>query len=90
MISEPVFSRLAAKFWKTNVQIILRRHIQKGNIVIPESINQQHMKDNFNISDFELSESEMQKILKLDQSRRFSKMTLEEQEKHLSGFKPAD
>ena len=48
------------------------------------------MKDNFNISDFELSESEMQKILKLDQSRRFSKMTLEEQEKHLSGFKPAD
>jgi Aldo/keto reductases, related to diketogulonate reductase len=36
------------------------------------------MKDNFNISDFELSESEMQKIYKLEQSRRFLNMTLEE------------
>ena len=47
---------------KNIFQIVLRWHIQNGYIVIPKSSNYEHMKSNFNIFDFELSEEEM-KIL---------------------------
>lgn len=43
LINEPIFNELAKKYHKTNVQIILRWHIQKGNIVFPKTTNPQHM-----------------------------------------------
>jgi diketogulonate reductase-like aldo/keto reductase len=90
LINEPVFTELAEKYHKTNVQIILRWHIQEGNVVFPKTTNPQHMKDNINIFDFELSGEEIQKIKQLDCGKRFFNMTLKEQEQNLSGFTPAD
>ena len=90
LINEPLFSKLAAKYDKTNVQIILRWHIQEGNIVFPKSSNPQHIKDNFNIFDFELTDDEMNQIRELDKGLRYFNMSLSEQEKNLSGFHPAD
>lgn len=90
LINEPLFSELAKKYGKTNVQIILRWHIQEGNIIFPKTTNEQHLKDNFDIFDFELTDEEMQKICKLDKGQRFFTMTLAEQEAHLSQFIPED
>lgn len=39
LLNEAVFTRLAQKYKKTNAQVILRWHIQQGNIVIPGSKN---------------------------------------------------
>lgn len=72
------------------MQIILRWHIQEGNIIFPKTTNPQHMRDNFNIFDFELTEAEMTEIRALDKGVRFFNMTLSEQEAHLSQFVPAD
>ncbi|HIU15050.1 MAG TPA: aldo/keto reductase, partial [Candidatus Ventricola intestinavium] len=47
LIQEPLFARLARKYGKTSAQIILRWHIQDGNIVIPGSKNPAHIRDNF-------------------------------------------
>ena len=52
LIQEPVFTKLAEKYKKSNVQIILRWHIQEGTIIFPKSTNPQHIKDNFDIFDF--------------------------------------
>lgn len=90
LIDEPVFSGLAEKYHKTNVQIILRWHIQEGNIVFPKSSNPQHMKDNFDIFDFELTEDEMKEIKKLDHTKRFYNVSLKDQEKNLGSWAPAD
>ena len=90
LINEPVFTRLAEKYEKTNVQIILRWHIQEGTIVFPKTTNPQHMKDNFDIFDFELTDDEMDEIRKLDSGKRFFNMTLSEQEKMLGSWSPAD
>jgi diketogulonate reductase-like aldo/keto reductase len=90
LISEKLFTQLAAKYHKSNVQIILRWHIQEGNIIFPRSTKPEHIKDNFNIFDFALTESEMSDIRSLDRGRRFFNMTLEEQERNLGGFTPAD
>ena len=90
LINENIFSELGKKYDKSNVQIILRWHIQEGNIVFPKTTNKEHMKDNFNIFDFELTNDEMNRIKALDKNQRYFTMTLEEQEKNLSQFTPAD
>ena len=90
LLNEPLFTQLAQKYGKTNAQIILRWHIQEGNIVFPKTTNLQHMKDNFDIFYFELSNEEMADIRKLDKGQRFFTMTLEEQEAQLGAFVPAD
>lgn len=90
LINEPLFTELAKKYGKTNVQIILRWHIQEGNIVFPKSTNLKHLADNINIFDFELTNDEMAQIKALDHGKRFFNMTLEEQEKNLGSFIPAD
>lgn len=90
LLAEPVFTELARKYGKTNAQIILRWHIQMGNVVFPKTTNPAHMKENINIFDFELSEDEMEKIADLDCGRRFFNMSLADQEAHLGGLAPAD
>ena len=90
LLNESLFTRLARKYGKSNAQIILRWHIQEGNIIFPKTTNLQHMKDNFDIFDFALTDDEMAEIHKMDKNQRFFTMTLAEQEAHLSQFVPAD
>ena len=90
LIDEPLFTKLGQKYGKTNAQIILRWHIQEGNIIFPRTMNPVHMKENFEIFDFELTQGEMNEIRKTDKVVRFFNMTLEQQEKFLSSFAPAD
>ena len=90
LINEPVFTELAKKYGKTNVQIILRWHIQAGNVIFPKSTNPQHIRDNFDIFDFALTAEEMEKIAALDCGKRFYHATLEEQERSFSLWAPAD
>ncbi|WP_319995853.1 aldo/keto reductase [Trichococcus shcherbakoviae] len=90
LIEEPVFTKLAEKYGKTNAQIILRWHIQEGIIVFPKSSNPVHIKENIDIFDFELSEEEMNEIRQLDKGFRYYTRTLAEQEEALSQFVPAD
>lgn len=89
-IDEEVFSRLGKKYGKSNVQVILCWHIQEGNIVFPKTTNPEHMKDNFDIFDFELTEGEMDEIRKLEGTKRFFNMTLEDQIKTLGAWAPED
>lgn len=90
LLGEPLFAELGRKYGKTNVQIILRWHIQEGNIIFPKSTNPQHIRDNFDIFDFSLSEEEMEHIRTLDKGVRFFTMSLSEQEANLGKFVPAD
>ncbi len=74
---EPVFAELAKKYGKTNAQIILRWHIQSGNVVIPGSKNPDHIRDNFDIFDFVLSDEDMAEIAKVNKNKRYYEATPE-------------
>lgn len=71
LLNEPIFTKLAQKYGKSNAQIILRWHVQMGFIVIPGSTNPAHIKDNADIFDFELTADEMAEIAKIDQNKRY-------------------
>ena len=90
LINEPVFTELGKKYGKSNVQIILRWHLQMGNIPLPRSTNPQHQKDNIDIFDFQLTADEMEKIKALDQGKRYWTLTLEQQEEKFLDIKLAE
>jgi len=71
LVGEPVFAKLAAKYGKSNAQIILRWHVQSGNVVFPGSRNPEHIRDNFDIFDFALTGEEMAEIAKVDKGVRY-------------------
>ena len=77
LINEPLFGRLAEKYGRTNAQIILRWHVQAGNIVIPGSKNPAHIRDNFALFDFELTPEEMAEIAAMDKGVRYYTSTPE-------------
>ena len=71
LLNEPLFNRLAQKYGKTSAQIILRWHIQEGNIIFPKSTNPKHLAENIDIFDFALTGEEMAEIRKLDKNQRY-------------------
>ena len=82
LINEPVFTKLAEKYGKSNAQIILRWHVQSGNVIFPGSRNPAHIRDNFNIFDFTLTDEEMAEIAKVNKNVRYYNATIEEAQKY--------
>lgn len=90
LINESLFAELGEKYGKRNVQIILRWHIQDGNIVIPGSKNTEHIRDNFDLFDFSLSDEEMAKIAAMDQKKRYYTSTPEMLDRYVQMVPPVD
>lgn len=90
LIQEPLFTELGKKYGKSNAQMILRWHIQDGNIVIPGSKNPGHIKDNFDLFDFSLTEEEMAKISAMDQQKRYYTSTPEMLKRYAEMVPPVD
>lgn len=84
LIEEPLFAEFGTKYGKSSAQIILRWHIQDGNIVIPGSKNPDHIKDNFDIFDFALTDAEMEQIAAMDKQKRYYTSTPELLEKYVT------
>ncbi len=72
LFADPTIAELAQKYGKTPAQIILRWHLQDGNIIIPGSSNPSRIKENISIFDFELNAEDMAKMGALDKKQRFS------------------
>jgi len=86
LINQDIFTKLAQKYHKSNVQIILRWHIQYGNIVIPKSGNPVHLKENIEIFDFELTPEEMGEIKKLDTAKYYFNVPFEQYESIIDSY----
>ncbi|WP_300755959.1 aldo/keto reductase [uncultured Oscillibacter sp.] len=72
LFNDETISAIATAHGKTSAQVILRWHLQAGNIAIPGSSNEDHIQENFEIFDFELSEEEMAQMTALDKNERFA------------------
>lgn len=67
LLAEPALTEPAARYGKTAAQVVLRWHLQEGNVTFPKTLNAQHMADNIDIFDFALTEEEMARINALPQ-----------------------
>ena len=90
LLNDETIVELSKKYQKSTAQIILRWHIQAGNIVIPGSKNPAHIKANFDLFDFALTEDEMKKISGLDKNVRYYTSTPELLKKYAEMVPPVD
>ncbi|OBF49915.1 oxidoreductase [Mycobacterium sp. 852002-53434_SCH5985345] len=66
VLDDPVINRIAEARGKSAAQVVLRWHIQRGDIVFPKSVTPERVKENFQLFDFELDDSDMDAISALD------------------------
>ncbi len=66
VLDDEVITRIADAHNKTAAQVVLRWHVQRGDIVIPKSVHRERMQSNFDIFDFSLDNGEMGAITGLD------------------------
>ena len=90
LLEEPLFARLGSKYGKTAPQIILRWHIQSGNIVIPGSKDPDHIKANLDLFDFSLSPEEMAEIAAMNRNTPYYTSTPEMLKRYAEMVPPVD
>src|SRR5436305_1081697 len=67
---DPVIERIAAAHSRTPAQVVIRWHLQTGNVVIPKSVTPERIRANFEVFDFELDEEQMREIASLERDGR--------------------
>jgi 2,5-diketo-D-gluconate reductase A len=66
VLEDPTIAQIAEKIGKTPAQVVLRWHIQRGDIVFPKTVTLSRMKENFDLFDFKLDSDNMDAISALD------------------------
>jgi 2,5-diketo-D-gluconate reductase A len=66
VLDDPVISAIADKVGKSTAQVVLRWHIQRGDIIFPKSVTPKRVEENFALFDFELGEDAIEAISGLD------------------------
>lgn len=89
LLNDEVIKDIAKSHGKTAAQVILRWHVQEGFAVIPGSKNPEHIKENIDIFDFELTDGDMERIRALNTESRYYIPRPEDLQRFLQ-FKPAD
>jgi 2,5-diketo-D-gluconate reductase A len=69
-LADPTILKIADDYAKTPAQVVIRWHVQLGNVVIPKSVTPRRIHENFDVFDFALGDAEMKAIGTLDEDRR--------------------
>jgi 2,5-diketo-D-gluconate reductase A len=70
VLDEPAVVEIAERHGRTPAQVVIRWHLQLGNVVIPKSVTPERIRQNLDVFDFQLSDAEIEAIDTLDQGRR--------------------
>ena len=70
VLQDPEITVIADRLGRSAAQVVLRWHIQRGDIIFPKSTTPSRIRENFEIFDFELSTSQMSALTALDRGER--------------------
>ena len=70
VLEDPTITGIASDTGRTPAQVVLRWHVQRGDIVFPKSVTRSRVEENFALFDFELDEAQMGMITALDKNER--------------------
>ena len=69
-LDDPTVDDIARRYGKTPAQVILRWHVERGDIVFPKSVTPDRIRENFDIFDFELTGEDVEAITALNRNQR--------------------
>ena len=70
LLTEEAITRIAERHGRTPAQVVLRWHLQLGNVVIPKSVTPERIRQNIEVFDFALSDEDIDAITTLDRGMR--------------------
>jgi 2,5-diketo-D-gluconate reductase A len=70
VLDDPVVQRVAERHGRTPAQVVLRWHVQRGDVVFPKSVSRERMQENFALFDFDLDGDAMGDLSALDRGER--------------------
>jgi 2,5-diketo-D-gluconate reductase A len=70
VLDDPLIESVARRVERTPAQVVLRWHIQRGDVVFPKSVSIERMRENFALFDFELSPEDMETLSSLNKDER--------------------
>jgi 2,5-diketo-D-gluconate reductase A len=70
VLDDPTIAAIAAEVGRTTAQVVLRWHVQRGDIVFPKSLSRSRMEENWALFDFGLSDQQMSTITALNRDER--------------------
>ncbi|ACZ90608.1 aldo/keto reductase [Streptosporangium roseum] len=70
VLKDPAIVEIAERHGKTPAQVVLRWHVQLGNVVIPKSVTPARIRENIDVFDFSLTDGDMEAIARLDAGTR--------------------
>ena len=70
VLDDPAVVRVAQRYGRTPAQVVLRWHVQRGDVVFPKSVTRSRMEENFALFDFELDGDAMGDLSALDRGER--------------------
>ena len=71
LLQDPAIVKVAEAYGKSPAQVIIRWHLQLGNVVIPKSVTPERIRANLDVFDFELSSGDMEAVTGLNADQRF-------------------
>jgi 2,5-diketo-D-gluconate reductase A len=70
VLGDPAIVAIAERLGRTPAQVVLRWHVQRGDVVFPKSVSRQRMQENVELFDFELGTDDMATLTGLDRGER--------------------
>jgi 2,5-diketo-D-gluconate reductase A len=70
LLTDQVITSLAEKYGKTPAQIVIRWHLELGNVVIPKSVTPARIRENFDVFDIDLDSEDVEAISSLNRNER--------------------
>jgi len=70
VLDDPAIVAIAERLGRTPAQVVLRWHVQRGDVVFPKSVSRQRMQENVELFDFELGTDDMATLTGLDRGER--------------------
>jgi 2,5-diketo-D-gluconate reductase A len=70
LLDDPAIGAVAAKYDRSAAQVVLRWHLQLGNVVIPKSVTPSRIAENLDVLDFTLADADVEALSALNQDKR--------------------
>lgn len=90
LLSNPVLVAIGKNYQKTPAQVILRWHIQRGEVIIPKSVHAERIRENSDIFDFSLTDEEMDLVASLETGTRYGSDPDDQERLKETSIRPED